>query len=150
MSLLAMGLRPDAARELCQSTWARLIEQHARGALERLELPGVAIRQARFLALDFMRKQGSERRWLGAGVDITEVVTESDIEREVLSREMLDRTLTALGRCTEREQNVFRLLYSPPIHTHSEVAAELGLSLQRVRQILCELRKKLRGALSEE
>ena len=33
---------------------------------------------------------------------------------------------------------------------HAEAAARLGLSLQRVRQIVCEVRKKLRDAVEEE
>jgi RNA polymerase sigma-70 factor (ECF subfamily) len=34
--------------------------------------------------------------------------------------------------------------------SHAEVAKKVGLSLQRVRQILCEVRKELREALEGE
>src|SRR5258708_7367275 len=56
LSVLALGLQPDRAREIVQAAWTRLIEQHGRGALAELELPGLAIRQARFLALDELRR----------------------------------------------------------------------------------------------
>jgi len=39
VSLLALGLRPDRAREIAQATWLRLMEQEAAGALAELELP---------------------------------------------------------------------------------------------------------------
>ena len=47
LSVLALGLAPDRAREVTQMTWTRLIEQHAKGKLDNVELPGLAIRQAR-------------------------------------------------------------------------------------------------------
>ena len=39
LSLLALGLSSDRARELAQAAWTRLIEQHARGGLAEIELP---------------------------------------------------------------------------------------------------------------
>ncbi|HKO48438.1 MAG TPA: sigma factor-like helix-turn-helix DNA-binding protein [Polyangiaceae bacterium] len=41
-------------------------------------------------------------------------------------------------------RNVFRLLYCGEGLTIKQVAIELGLSEQRVRQALCELRERLR------
>lgn len=60
LSVLALGLSADRAREISQATWTRLIEQHGRGALAKLELPGLAIRQARFLALNELRRAHRE------------------------------------------------------------------------------------------
>jgi DNA-directed RNA polymerase specialized sigma24 family protein len=57
LALMAMGLRLDRAKELAQTTWLRLFEQHQAGKLERLEFPGLALRQARFLALDALRRE---------------------------------------------------------------------------------------------
>jgi RNA polymerase sigma-70 factor (ECF subfamily) len=42
---------------------------------------------------------------------------------------------------------VFRLAYGGEGLSHAEVARRVGLSLQRVRQILCEVRAKLREAM---
>jgi DNA-directed RNA polymerase sigma subunit (sigma70/sigma32) len=44
---------------------------------------------------------------------------------------------------------VFYRLYGPEPQRPAEVARELGLSLQRVRQIACELRKLIRLRLGE-
>src|SRR4051812_35422239 len=61
VSLVARGLRLPEARELAQQTWARLIAQQCAGRLARLELPGLAIRQAAFLALDAARAERADR-----------------------------------------------------------------------------------------
>src|SRR5262245_29622965 len=45
--LLAMGIRVDRAREIAQTTWMRLLEQHRDGKLDRLDFPGLALAQAR-------------------------------------------------------------------------------------------------------
>ena len=47
-------------------------------------------------------------------------------------------------------RKVFRLVYATPGGTVSQAAKEVGLSLQRVRQILCETRRHIRRALAEE
>lgn len=52
LSVLALGLPPERAREISQAAWTRSMEKHADGGLEKLELPGLAIRQARFLGLN--------------------------------------------------------------------------------------------------
>ena len=40
VSVVALGLRPEAARDITQEAWIRLIEQQRRGALSELTLPG--------------------------------------------------------------------------------------------------------------
>jgi RNA polymerase sigma factor (sigma-70 family) len=150
VSLLALGIPPERARDLAQATWARLLERHARGELPQLELPGLAIRQARFLALDDLRRRGVERRQLEDAAATADIVSESNPEAELASRQRLDRALGALAACSQTAQSLFRLLYVPPARSHEEAAAELGLSLQRIRQILCETRKHIRRALDEE
>src|SRR5689334_5843776 len=69
LSVLALGLAPDRAREIAQSAWTRLMERHAEGALTELELPGLAIRQARFLALTELERGRTEKRVLAAVPD---------------------------------------------------------------------------------
>jgi RNA polymerase sigma factor (sigma-70 family) len=144
LSVLALGVAPDRARELVQTTWTRLIEQHAKGVLPSLELPGLAIRQARFLAL-------SDHKRTGAFVRVLAAVPEPDqppsVERVVASREQLARVLDALATCSPTERQVFRLVYATPNGTAATAAKAIGLSLQRVRQILCEIRSHIRKAL---
>jgi RNA polymerase sigma-70 factor (ECF subfamily) len=146
LSVLALGLSPDRAREISQAAWTRLIEQHARGALAELELPGLAIRQARFLAFNEMKRSKTEARTLAAVPDSPQP---PDPERVVGSRQEIDRVLVALATCPPMARKVFRLVYATPGGNASSAAKEVGLSLQRVRQILCETRAQIRRRLEE-
>jgi RNA polymerase sigma-70 factor (ECF subfamily) len=145
LSLLAFGLAPDRARELAQMTWTRLIEQHTKGALPELELPGLAIRQARFLALNEHQRTKTEMRVLAAVPDPPD---EPGVDRVIASRQELDRVLAALANCTPMQRKVFRLVYATPGGTAATAAQAVGLSLQRVRQILCETRSQIRKEIA--
>ena len=144
LSVLALGIAPDRARELVQAAWTRLIEQHAKGALDKLELPGLAIRQARFLALSDHKRDRTFVRVLAA---VPDPADPPSVDRVVASREQLARVLDALATCSATERQVFRLVYGTPTGTAATAAKEIGLSLQRVRQILCEVRSHIRKAL---
>lgn len=146
-SVLALGLASDRAREIVQAAWTRLIEQHASGRLADLELPGLAIRQARFLALNELERARTEKRVL------TEMPVQPrgmDIERQVHSREQMAKVIEALRSCSPTARKVFGLVYGTPGTSPAAVARELGLSLQRVRQILSETRMHIRNALGED
>jgi len=144
VSVLALGLTPDRAKEVVQATWTRLIEQHAAGKLAELELPGLAIRQARFIALNELQRRKTEMRVLAA---VPEAAPEPNVERVVANRQQIDRMLDALATCSPTAKKVFRLVYATPGGTCASAAQEVGLSLQRVRQILCETRTHIRRAL---
>ncbi len=143
LSVLALGLPPDRAREVAQATWTRLIEQHAKGALEQLELPGIAIRQARFLALNEHQRNRAELRVLATVPE----PTQADPDRAIESREQLARVLAALEGCSPTARKIFRLVYAVPGGSAQSAAQAVGLSLQRVRQILCETRTQIRKAM---
>jgi RNA polymerase sigma-70 factor (ECF subfamily) len=144
LSVLALGLAPERARDIAQQAWTRLLEQHAKGALVELELPGLAIRQARFLALNELARGKTETRALAAVLDLA---PSPDVERVVSSREEIARVLDALATCSPTARRVFRLVYATPGGSAATAAQELGLSLQRVRQILCETRAHIRRAM---
>lgn len=146
LSLLAFGLTPDRAREVAQMTWTRLLEQHAKGALFELELPGLAIRQARYLALNEHQRAKTEMRVLAA---VPDPPAEPGLDRVVGSRQELDRVLAALATCSPTARKVFRLVYGTPDGNAATAAQAVGLSLQRVRQILCETRSHIRRTLEE-
>jgi len=57
--------------------------------------------------------------------------------------------LAALTTCSLTARKVFGLVYGKPGGNAAAAAQQLGLSLQRVRQILCETRAHLRRALEE-
>jgi len=147
LSVLALGLAPDRAREIAQSAWTRLMERHAEGALTELELPGLAIRQARFLALTELERTRTEKRVLAA---VPDQPAPPGPDRVVASKVEIDRVLAALATCPPTARKVFRLVYATPGGTPASAAREVGLSLQRVRQILCETRKHIRAAMEVE
>jgi RNA polymerase sigma-70 factor (ECF subfamily) len=146
LSLLALGLPPERAREVTQAAWTRLMEQHRRGALVDVELPGLAIRQARFLAFNELSRTKVESRVLAA---VPDPPAAPDTERVVGGRQEIERVLAALEACSPTARKVFRLVYATPGGSAASAAKAVGLSLQRVRQILCETRRQLRSALAE-
>ena len=150
VSLLARGVRIDRARDLAQDAWVRLIEQARRGNLREMILPGLAIAQAGFLALEDVRKKQPAAP--GATLDallghLHEVDPSQTAEERLLSTEQLARAAEALRSCHPMARRVFEMVYEDPDARHADVAREVGLSLQRVRQIVCEVRKKLRVAI---
>ena len=149
VSLLGRGLRLDHARELAQQTWTRLIAQQQGGRLDRLELPGLAIRQAGFLAADLARRRAAELVDREAPGDAV-ADPDAGIEERLIRREELARAEAELARCAPVARQVFALLYAEPGLRHAEVARRLGLSVQRVRQTLCEVRARLRAAIEPE
>jgi RNA polymerase sigma-70 factor (ECF subfamily) len=153
VSLLAKGIRVDRAHELAQEAWTRLIQQQQRGLLTELRLPNLALTQAAFLAADDARR--ARREAISGNVEeLPErqhpVDPSVSAERRLLSEEQLTRAHEALAGCSQSARTVFLLACDGQELPHAEVAARVGLSVQRVRQILCEVRKKLRTALEEE
>jgi RNA polymerase sigma-70 factor (ECF subfamily) len=151
VSLVARGIRLGAARELAHRTWIRLIDQQRAGRLTRLELPGLAVRQAGFLALDAARRRDPELADADAADDAEALADPNpDAELRLIRREELARAHTELARCPPAAREVFTLLYTNPGMSHAEAARRLGLSVQRVRQTLCEVRARLRLAIEAE
>ena len=147
LSLLALGVGPETAREVAQTTWAKLIEKDRRGELAEIALPGLAIRQARFLALDELKRRSTEDKALRV---VPPPSHPPDPERAIASRQRLEHVVAALSGQPANTRTIFRLVYTPPHLSHAQTAERVGLSIQRVRQILCETRKLLRESLSEE
>jgi RNA polymerase sigma-70 factor (ECF subfamily) len=145
VSLLGRGLTIDRAREIAQETWLRLIERARAGRLDTLVLPGLAVVQAGFLAANERRA-----RVAGAAVDESLAAPGGTAEDRVIDRQQLDRVERALGACPPSARRVFEFVYDHPELTYPEVAARLGLSSQRVKQIVCEVRRRLRDSLREE
>jgi RNA polymerase sigma-70 factor (ECF subfamily) len=143
LSLLAHGERLSDAKELTQAAWAHVYECVAQGRFSRLELPGLVIHQAGLLAKEQHR---SAARAVPA-VSEERPPTPEDV---VGSRRAIARVQAELARAPATAQRVFALLHGQPPMTPAEAAQELGLSVQRVRQVLCEVRARLRVALEEK
>ena len=146
LSLLARGLRVDRARELMQETLAaadraaaarQTSAPRAAGAGDRAGAVPRARASASAADRGRRRRRDRARRLRDAGT------------RALLAG--------AARPCPVRARGMFalvparlRLVYEQPQLRHQEVAERVGLSLQRVRQILCETRKVLREALEEQ
>jgi RNA polymerase sigma-70 factor (ECF subfamily) len=149
--LLARGVRANRAEEIVQETWARLVAKSRAGELERLELPGLAIAQAIHFSLDDARQQ--KARVAASLEESDDALSIADpapgaLDR-LVSREALARALAELERCPPKARDVFALVYDNPELAHVEAARQAGLSVQRVRQTLCEVRARLRAAMED-
>ena len=152
--LLARGVPLDVAEELTQEAWLRLVQQQRAGHLHTLQFPGLAIAQARWLAMEANRSRARREAIAGApmslhaqpqALEITDPAL--DPEQRTQQRQLLEAVQKELRRCPPRAQQIFRAVYGMEARRPAEVARDLGLSVQRVRQILCEVRARLRHAL---
>ncbi len=149
LALLANGVRLDEARELAHDAWARIFEQATTTErLESLELPGLVIRQALYLLIESRRRTNTKARRDGALDEATEVADRHPSPEEtVAGRQLLESVEAALAATSPRAQSVMSAVISGPDVLHSELAKHEGVSLQRFRQILCEVRAQLRATL---
>ena len=146
VALIAKGVAPERAKELAQEAWLRVIQAYRRGKLEELKLPGVVIAQANFLALDDRRR--SEKRFTYDPVAGEDQHDGRELEGQVAARQQLRIIQSVVDRAHPNARRVFERLYGGGGATSAaEIAADLGLSVQRVRQIACELRQKIRREL---
>ncbi|MFT3709421.1 MAG: sigma-70 family RNA polymerase sigma factor [Archangium sp.] len=141
VTLLAEGFGIEGARDLAQEAWAAIWDKHQRGELPTLELPGLVITQARFLAMDQRRQR---RRALSDAPAEPVLTTES----RFIAAQTLRQVETVLASRSGQQQRIFRRAVEQQ-SPHAEIARDEGLSVQRVRQIIWEVRCALRGAVEE-
>ncbi len=146
VALLGRGLPIERAKDIAQEAWLRLLEQQRAGKLRELKLPSLAITQATFLSLDAARRDAKTLA-LAEGFDAADPKPLS--EQRLIGEEELARAERVLAKCSASARKVFALVYGGGNLSHAEVAEEVGLSVQRVRQIVCEVRKELRRAFDE-
>jgi RNA polymerase sigma-70 factor (ECF subfamily) len=144
VSLLARGVHVDRAKDIAQEAWMRLIEQQKLGKLSHLSLPGLAVTQASYLALEAARRAKRNEAVALSPDDFAD--PSANAEAQLLTAERVAHAQEILARCSPSAKAVFKLAYSGEGLSHAEIAERVGLSLQRVRQIICEVRKELRGA----
>lgn len=159
VALLARGAPIEQAKDLAQETWLRLIESQRAGRLSALSLPGLAIVQAGYLLHNAQREKrhvtsaqeprdegGDGEGWSGpASTDPAPLP-----EELVLHRDRVERVASALSACPPSARRVFEFVYDHPELPYTDVAARFGLSTQRIKQTVCEVRKRLRAALLDE
>jgi RNA polymerase sigma factor (sigma-70 family) len=152
LSLVAAGFSFDRAADLANEAWARLIEKDRAGLLGEIKLPGLAIVQARYLAWDERRREAMQARRLEIARAGEESLVDGnpDPEQRLLTRQQALQAVAAVAGAPVSAQRLLQLLYTEPALPHAQAAQLLGLSVQRVRQLLCELRKRVRAALEGE
>jgi len=147
VALLGRGLGIERAKDIAQEAWLRLLEQQRAGKLRELRLPQLAITQATFLALDDARKNGRTLA-LAEGFDAADPSPLPS--QKLIGEEELARAQRVLAQCSPSARKVFSLVYGGGNLSHADVAERVGLSVQRVRQIVCEVRKELRKEFEED
>ncbi|MFO0595734.1 MAG: sigma-70 family RNA polymerase sigma factor [Myxococcaceae bacterium] len=145
LSLLASGLRLDEARDVAQETWLKVMEAAAAGKLERLEFPGLLVRQASFLVADRQRQRRA--RPPGPMSEAEALCSTQSPEHEAHAQQLVVRMRAGLATVTPREREVLEAALARPDVRHDELARSEGLSVQRFRQLLCSVRSKLRRVL---
>ena len=140
--LLAAGLRLDEARDVAQEAWLKVMESASAGRLERVELPGLVIRQASFIVAD--RERARRLRPPGAEHEVEALTASETAEGHTHARELLEVVSAELATATPRARGVFLAVLNAPDVAHRTLAEKEGLSLQRFRQVLCEVRARLR------
>lgn len=143
VALLAQGLRLHDAKDLAQEAWTRLLEADRDGRLERIELPGLAIRQALYLLAE--RRRSTRRREL-VPLDDEHRAPMIDAETQLAQRELLQVVAGQLANETPRAKSVVDVLLSSD-ELHAVHARSLGISVQRFRQVLCDVRSRLRAVV---
>ena len=157
LSLLASGVPFAMAEDLAQEVWIRLLQQQREGRLRSLSLPGLAMAQAAWLAREAsrtrLRREAIVRSTLPpyeTGSASEPIAPDAGPEQLAVDRERLAVVIRELSLCPPGAQRVFRGVYGPGGGTCADVARRSGLSVQRVRQILCEVRARLRRALESK
>jgi len=155
LMLLARKVPWDAAHDLVQEVWLRLVRQQREGRLKSLTLPGLAIAQAEWLAREEdrtrrRRERIAEARVAGLSDDPVDTGQEADLEERAERRERMDLVRRQLASCPPRARQIFQAVYGAGGRSHAEVARQLGISVQRLRQAVCEVRSRIRVALKEK
>jgi RNA polymerase sigma factor (sigma-70 family) len=147
LTFLSFGIPYTRAQELTQEVWMRLVEGAQSNAFVPKSIPALALAQARFLALAELRRRRNSPE---VAVDrLPEVAIESGLHNRFEHQADLRRIQQALRQESAINQRVFALAHGDAALPAAEVAREAGLSTQRVRQILSEVRQRLRIALEK-
>lgn len=133
------------AEEIVQDVFAKLWE--SRAMLSNVEFPDKYIYTiARNKTLNHLTKLARDRQLLNqlwVNLSQTDNATEEILQAQE-SRRLIDE---AVSRLNEQRQTIFRLSREQGL-SHDEIAAQLGLSKSRVKNILVEILKHIRDYMS--
>lgn len=140
--LFRLTLRYEVAEDLLQDLFCRLTT--STGFQRADNRVAFAVRAATNLAFDWRR---SQRRMPTGGDDCAELVSaDRQPLADLVRREELDRTLSAVGELatTDREMIVLRYLER---QDYDAIARQLGKTTHQVRALCCKAIKRLRARL---
>lgn len=145
--LLRFGLPLPVAEELAGDTWSTLFVRAQEGRLRLLQLPGLALQQARFLCLEYARAAQRTRPEDAEFFQNIEAECRSQ-EDEVAVRERREAVAEALSTLSPGQQRILRLLYWAGLSA-PEAARQLSITPQRVNEVACEARQRLRTLMKD-
>lgn len=129
--LRALGLNPDAAQDLAQEAFVRLVAAMRGG--QRIEQPRAWVfRVAHNLAMDHRQQQSRVSQ------DPTQLALlrdgSMDAERELIRQEKMDGFQQAVGRLSAQQRQVLELRAAGL--KHREIAELLGIQISTVGEFL--------------
>lgn len=137
----------DIAQEAWTRLWTRVMDgvRGTRAPVLSLELPGLALAQARFVALELARRKGAQEH--GDDEQLERVpAAASSPDAQVHARAQLLKLRALVATLPERDRQAWELRYLKHLDT-PEIAEIMGISPGAVRMAVSRSRKVLSAAL---
>jgi RNA polymerase sigma factor (sigma-70 family) len=143
MWVIGRGIRPSRAEEICQEVWTILPQRDREGKLPYIEMPGLAIHQARWLIHDEYRRRRRDDHEMP--VHLVDPSTRPD--RRAEDREELAIVLALIDALPPRQREIFIACRRAESY---EAAREIlgGGSIQHLKQTVCRVVAHLRTELA--
>lgn len=132
------------AEEIVQDTFLKLWQTAPR--LQEVEQPGYYVYTiARNKTLNHMRKIARDRQLIDQ-VWANQSELDHTLEDKLRTKEVKEIVDKAIAQLSQQKQEVFRLSREQGL-SHAEIAAQLGLSQSRIKNILVEILKHVKASL---
>jgi RNA polymerase sigma-70 factor (ECF subfamily) len=153
MALRRRGLSSDAAADIAQETFLRVLTVGARMGADRepdSDNPrGYLLRVARNLSIDLGRREGRSP-FIGAAIDLFEATPDQAPSQEarLSDRQKLAAVAAALDELPERTRRAFEM-HRLGERTLAEIAEALGLSVSRTAALIKDAYHHIRSRVAE-
>jgi RNA polymerase sigma-70 factor (ECF subfamily) len=153
MALRRRGLSSDAAADIAQETFLRVLTVGSRMGADREpdgDNPrGYLLRVARNLSIDLGRREGRSP-FIGAAIDLYEATPDQAPSQEarLSDRQKLAAVAAALDELPERTRRAFEM-HRLGERTLAEIAEALGLSVSRTAALIKDAYHHIRSRVAE-
>lgn len=153
MALRRRGLSSDAAADIAQETFLRVLTVGSRMGADREpdgDNPrGYLLRVARNLSIDLGRREGRSP-FIGAAIDLYEAAPDQAPSQEarLSDRQKLAAVAAALDELPERTRRAFEM-HRLGERTIAEIAEALGLSVSRTAALIKDAYHHIRSRVAE-